>query len=103
MVTKCPACSSLNVRRSLIRPSEASATPRLRSPYRCRDCGERFWVLSKRANYVGGLAGLVIVAGALAWNVVGVPDETRHEQPRPSATAEFAEQLKRAERDDPAA
>ena len=55
MFSKCPACSSFNVRRSTIRPSEALPKPRLRSPYRCRDCGERFWVVSRRANFVASL------------------------------------------------
>jgi uncharacterized protein len=103
MLTKCPACNSLNVRRSSIRPAEKSETVRLRSPYRCRDCGERFWVISKRANYLAGLAGIVIVAGAFAWNMVGVPDDPRREQARVNATAELADLIKRAHNDDPVA
>ena len=103
MLAKCPACNSLNVRRSTIRPAEKSATPRLRSPYRCRDCGERFWVISKRANYFAGLAGIVIVAGAFAWNIFGIPDDPRREQPRVNATAELGELIKRAHSDDPVA
>jgi hypothetical protein len=103
MLAKCPACNSLNIRRSSIRPAEKSATPRLRSPYRCRDCGERFWVISKRANYFAGLAGVVIVAGAFAWNMVGVPDDPRREQTRVNATAGLADLIKRAHSGDPAA
>jgi TPR repeat protein len=103
MLAKCPACDSLNVRRSSLRPAEKSSTPRLRSPYRCRDCGERFWVISKRANYLAGLAGVVIVAGAFAWNVVGVPDDPRREQQRISASAELADVIKRAHSEDPVA
>jgi hypothetical protein len=103
MLAKCPACGSLNVRRSSIRPAEKTAAPRLRSPYRCRECGERFWVISKRANYLAGLAGVVIVAGAFAWNVVGVPDDPRREQTRANATAELADLMKRAHADDPVA
>ena len=71
--------------------------------YVCRtNCGERFWVLSKRANYVVGLAVVVLVAGAFAWNVVAVQDNSR-DQPRAEAIAEFTELIKRAESDDPVA
>lgn len=98
MFTKCPACSRFNVRRSSIRPAEVSAKPRLRSPYRCRDCGERFWVISRRANYLASLAVFAVVAGIVAWNVVGAP---RHEAIQPTVNAEnVADTIKRAERDD---
>src|SRR5438094_8531436 len=77
MFSKCPACSSFNVRRSTIRPSEALAKPRLRSPYRCRDCGERFWVVSRRAHYALAIAALAVVAGIVAWNVSSTPQQPR--------------------------
>jgi len=104
MFTKCPACSSSNVRRSTIRGAEASAKLRLRSPYRCRDCGERFWVISRRANYLVGLAVLASVAGTVAWNVGSVPQEPRYDLERATSNAaSFAETFSRAERDDPIA
>jgi len=77
MFRKCPACGSLNVRRSLLRLSEASAPRlRLRSPHRCRDCGERFWVMSRRANYVLVFVAIALVTGVLAWNVGGNPQQS---------------------------
>jgi hypothetical protein len=79
MFTKCPACSGSNVRRSLLRGLEVSAKPRLRSPYRCRDCGERFWVVSRRANYLASLAIFALVTGIVAWNVVGSPEQPRRD------------------------
>ena len=104
MSTKCPACSSSNVRRSTIRGSEGSAKPRLRSPYRCRDCGERFWVISRRANYIVGLAVVASVAGTIAWNVGGVPQEARNDSERATRDAgSFADTRSRAERDNPVA
>jgi hypothetical protein len=104
MLSKCPACNSFNVRRSTIRPSEASAKPRLHSPYRCRDCGERFWVVSRRANYLASLAIFAIVAGIVAWNVVGAPDEPRQSPKAPTLKGEgLADTIKRAEHDDPLA
>jgi hypothetical protein len=104
MSTKCPACSSVNVRRSTLRPSETSAKPRLRSPYRCRDCGERFWVISRRANYLVGLAVVASVAGTIAWNVGGVPQVSRHDVERLARNAgSFSDTVTLAERDDPVA
>ena len=101
MLSKCPACSSVNVRRSTIRPSEALAKPRLRSPYRCRDCGERFWVVSRRANYVASLTVFAIVAGIVAWNVVGSPEQPRRD---PGVDAgSLSDTFTRAARDDPIA
>jgi transposase-like protein len=47
MPKKCPNCRSPNVRRST-RGKDGSAQPLFRSPYRCRDCGEKFWVVSQR-------------------------------------------------------
>ncbi|TMG82807.1 MAG: sel1 repeat family protein [Betaproteobacteria bacterium] len=103
MFIKCPTCGSLNVRRSSIRPPEASA-PRLRSPYRCRDCGERFLVISRRAMYFVAMGAIATLAGALAWNVVGVPEEPRRGSEREALVAEsVADTIKRAERDDAAA
>jgi hypothetical protein len=106
MSSKCPACGSLNVRRSSIRPLEADAAikPRLRSPYRCRDCGERFWVISRRANYLAGLVAIAIVAGAIAWGVGGMPEEPRRKSERVALEAEnAADTVKRAEGGDPVA
>lgn len=106
MSSKCPACGSLNVRRSSIRPLEADVAikPRLRSPYRCRDCGERFWVISRHANYLGGVAAIAIVAGAVAWGVGGMPDEPRRKSDGAAVGAESAaDTTKRAEGGDPIA
>jgi TPR repeat protein len=104
MSAKCPACKSFNVRRSSILPAELSSHPRLRSPYRCRDCGERFWVLSRRAHWFIGFAAIALVAGTVAWNGAGPPDERGRQsvQAQPVAS-EFADTLKRAQASDPVA
>ena len=47
MPRKCPNCKSLDVRRST-RDKDDLAQLLFRSPYRCRDCGEKFWVISRR-------------------------------------------------------
>jgi TPR repeat protein len=104
MFTKCPTCRSLNVRRSSLRRPEAAATPRLRSPYRCRDCGARFWVISRRATYLVGLIVVAIVGGIVAWNVASAPEPQRHTAERAAAPAEgLADTMRRAELNEPAA
>jgi hypothetical protein len=102
MASHCPACKSFNVRRSSIRTLEATAKPLLRSPYRCRDCGERFWIIGRRAYYLAGLAGVAIVAGTIAWNVVGLPDKPRHEAvPSTPIAASVTETITLAQKNDP--
>jgi hypothetical protein len=60
MARKCPNCNSLNVRRSSVR-DEHGFSPRLfRSPYRCRECGQKFWVIGRRIyRRAGFLLGAV--------------------------------------------
>ena len=104
MFTKCPTCGSLNVRRSSMRAPEASGAPRFRSPYRCRDCGARFWVISRRASYLVGLTAIAAVLGAFVWNVGNVPEDPRRASERAAAPVEsVADTIKRAERYDPVA
>jgi len=72
MPKSCPNCQSLNVRRSM-RDKDGAAQPLFRSPYRCRDCGEKFWIVSQRvyrrigaaiavnAVFFAVIAGLVVL------------------------------------------
>ena len=102
MFNKCPACGSFNVRKSLLHASEDRAHgPRLRSPYRCRDCGERFWVISRRANYALGFLAIAVVAVVDAWNDGSAPQPS-HPPPQPD-TGSLPELIKRADSADPAA
>src|SRR6266511_1045004 len=73
------------------------------APYRCRDCGERFWVVSRRANFVASLAVFAIVAGIVAWNVVGSPEQPRRDPGWATDPGVLAETFTRAARDDPIA
>ena len=103
MFTKCPTCGSIDVRRSSIRASEASARPRVRSPYRCRECGERFSVMSKRVYGFVGLLAFAFVAGAVAWNIVGSPQDRRPQAKTTEAVESSVYDAKLAESNDPAA
>jgi len=104
MIRKCPNCRGLNVRRSSIHVSEVTWQHILLSPYRCRDCRKRFWVLSRNAHYLAGTVVVAIVTGAIAWSVSGILDG-----PRPDSDwvapviGAFADTVKLAEKNDPLA
>jgi hypothetical protein len=66
MKRKCLNCGSANVRRSGFVLSEAG-NHSFRSPYRCRECDARFWVVSKK-TYVAAIAGGTALAlTVLVW------------------------------------
>ncbi len=66
MTRKCLNCGSANVRRSGVVVSEV-ANHFFRSPYRCRECDARFWVVSKK-TYVATIAGGTALAlTVLVW------------------------------------
>jgi TPR repeat protein len=104
MQRKCPQCGGLNVRRSSIRAPEESAQHTFLSPYRCRDCRERFWVVSRNAYYLATIVGVALVVGALAGHVALTPDKRAS---APEQTAQYAERFtdlaKLADKSDPAA
>ena len=47
---RCPRCGSRDVRRSAFLPEEEQKRSILYSPYRCKECSERFWVISGKAR-----------------------------------------------------
>jgi hypothetical protein len=66
MKRQCLNCGSANVRRSGVVVSDA-ANHFFRSPYRCRECDARFWVVSKK-TYVATIAGGIALAlTVLVW------------------------------------
>ena len=102
MEHKCPNCGRLKTRRSSVRAYELTARHIFYSPYRCRDCHHRFWVISRNVYYLAGIIGAALVAGALSWNVKALLDSPRSDPDRAAQTGEqFAEILKRAEKSDP--
>ena len=48
---RCPRCGSSDVRRSSFQGTDERKPYALRSPYRCEECGERFWVISRKARH----------------------------------------------------
>jgi predicted RNA-binding Zn-ribbon protein involved in translation (DUF1610 family) len=71
----CPACGSGNVRRSTLRGREVGAY-RFHSPYRCRECNERFWVVSRGARVAAVVAvGCGLCAALLVAFLIVAPPE----------------------------
>jgi hypothetical protein len=79
MTRRCPHCGSTNVRRSGRLDSEATAHP-FHSPYRCRDCEQRFWVVSRRTLY-GAVCAAVLAIGVMVWS--GLTLLSAHDPPAP--------------------
>jgi predicted RNA-binding Zn-ribbon protein involved in translation (DUF1610 family) len=67
---KCPACGNTNARRSAFQFHELTPRNVFRSPYRCRDCGLRFWVVSRASLWAIATVVLVaLVTAAIAWKL----------------------------------
>jgi len=60
------------VRRSSVRDDHGAAPRLFRSPYRCRDCGEKFWVIGRRIyRRAGAVFGVLTTVGALSGLIAG--------------------------------
>jgi len=98
MHRKCPACGHLNTRRSSVTAAELTLRHIFLSPYRCRDCRHRFWVISKNAYYFAGVIGIALLAGAGAWNLRTLMDSRPVDlEVATQITGQFADLIKRAE------
>jgi TPR repeat protein len=69
MTRTCPSCKSHDARRSSVRASEITFRHIFFSPYRCRECRTRFWVLSRNTYYLAGIVGIAIALGAVGWRL----------------------------------
>ena len=109
MLHSCPSCKSFNARRSKVRSSEVTLRNLFMSPYRCRRCRTRFWVLSKSSYYLGGLLVGVFVLVIVAWHASRVIDwidvtkeaSSRDHGPAFDSAARLEELLKLAQKEDP--
>ena len=100
------------MRRSTMHSSDRTPQHILRSPYRCHDCRERFWVFSRKSYYYfGGAIAVMIVTAVLAWSASsvvrrapGALDDRHFESDEVVANvASFADTMKLAENKDPPA
>lgn len=87
MFRKCPRCGSFNVRRSALRSKDGPAPQMLRSPYRCRDCGERFSVIGRNVYFFVAAVGVAVVAVAIALLASG-DGNFRRVAPEPAGSAD---------------
>jgi len=78
MNRRCSHCGSTNVRRSGRLGSEIGTYP-FHSPYRCRDCDRRFWVLSRKTLFGTAAGGATFVIVLFVWSGIGVI--ARHDAP----------------------
>jgi hypothetical protein len=102
MTRTCPSCKSYNARRSTVRKSEITLRHIFLSPYRCRDCRARFWVLSRNSYYLAGILGFVVILVFIVWNaraLIEIPREEPDHQPF-KADLRLADLLKLAEQND---
>ena len=64
MSRKCPRCGSLKLHHSAYRGSQEGTFHVLQSPVRCEECGERFWILNRRARSLIFWVVVLIIAVA---------------------------------------
>jgi hypothetical protein len=102
MIRKCPSCKSYNARRSTVRTSEVTLRHLFLSPYRCRDCRARFWVLSRNFYLIAGTLGVVALVGTVAWHARTLIVEMPRSEPAPVVTTapRLADLLKLADAND---
>jgi hypothetical protein len=70
-VKACPACRSVNVRRSHVRASEAQLHL-VFSPYRCANCHARFWVISRRTRMLSAFVIGACLVLAMGTALIGI-------------------------------
>ena len=71
MNRRCSHCGSINVRRSG-RVESGAGTHLFHSPYRCRDCDRRFWVISRKTIFGAAAGGAMFVIVLLMWSGTGL-------------------------------
>ncbi len=102
MMRKCPACHRPNVRKSRVASSDSGLRRFFLSPYRCRNCRVRFWVIS-RSIYRAAAAILVIALLAVltrntGWDRPNTPALSAEQSAEVSA-----ETIRRANSNEPSA
>jgi uncharacterized protein len=102
MTRTCPSCKSHNARRSAVRATEVTFRHIFFSPYRCRDCRTRFWVISRNTYYFLAIIGIAMGMGAIAWHLGGWLEAAGADTAPPEAVAapRLDDLMKRAEGND---
>ena len=67
---KCPRCGSPNVRRAHFQSRDEAQRHVLTSPYRCEECNERFWLLSRKTRHTTIAILALVVASVIIASVM---------------------------------
>ena len=70
---KCPSCGSANVQRSSFRSPEEAELHVFTSPYRCEDCSQRFWVLSRKARHAMIWIAVLVITTVTISSLIPMP------------------------------
>ena len=85
---ECPNCRSREVRRSRFRERGERRAHRFQSPYRCKECGTRFWRISHDVR-LGMIALFVVIVPlivlAAGWWLIPSED-AKQQEPSPSVS-----------------
>jgi hypothetical protein len=101
----CPACKSLDVRRSASVRTGGALRRFLFSMYRCRECRQLFPVRSRHSYYTALIVGCTMFIGVVGGILIARVTAQHHELPATAAQSErrFVELVRLAGNDDPVA
>lgn len=89
----CSGCGSRNVRR-------LSSHGRFRALYKCRNCGESFWLARRTPYYIAaGIAAMAVLVG-FSWAIASLVSYLELEREHARATHALEETVKRAQAKD---
>jgi len=88
MSKTCPRCGSYNVRRSSYPSAGEAGLHAFESPYRCRNCRDVFWVMSRHARHM--MIGALVILIASPTLVFLIVTQTPHVSPPESRIAASA-------------
>ena len=93
---KCPVCGCAHLRRSTIHSEDEEQLRILLSPYRCNDCGERFWTISRKARHTAiGIVVLMLVGLLVALLLGGLATPQLQASARSSGAANTVAEAER--------
>jgi len=100
MKRKCPQCHLCNVRRSRVNSSDSRLRLVLLSPYRCRDCRTRFWVIGRNTyHFAAAIAAGILVA--IVARYTGLNDAESRQLPAEHYAEAFVDTVTRANNNEP--
>ena len=88
---RCPLCGCSDLHRSTIHSEDEEQLSIFLSPYRCNDCGARFWTVSRRTRRIAiGMIVLALTGVMVALLMSGLATPSLQPSTQPSAAATSA-------------